>query len=218
MVDGTSALAAATEVRRKGKEHSVTHVPAFDQVVQVEFTSNGGIQLDEAFYPHNPGIEPPYGTLTPVDEIPVETTETVQSTLPPTTMDLHVVRDLLQEETGVSYDQRIGRLLTYAWNSSTIVERTIPSEFYAYATDNPADWYTEHAGEIKELIEQRTGLIEIYDGTDEYVDRSPFLRNAISIHDTAENRGRRHEGLRVEIGARMILLEAIELSTVSQDD
>jgi len=180
---------------------------------------DGITPADEMALPDTNSQEKGLSRLRAEDAIAVTaTTETVEvkavanedqtSDIPSTTLDSNRVKELLAED--LNADSRIANLLTYAWNSSSTVGQTIPHYLIVYATDNPGDWYIANLQIVKRIIDERSGLSDMYDQTDEYETLSPFLRNASTIHDMAFNRGKRSEGLIIEVSARLIVLEAIQ--------
>jgi hypothetical protein len=134
---------------------------------------------------------------------------TSSHTIPGTTLERERVKALLAKSQNGAADEHIADLLILAWQGSSIVERPVPSELIPYFPHDLNAWYKTQAAYVKQLIAERTGLVDIYDQTDVYEIASPFLRNINVIQDMAIIRRARFDGLCVQVAARLLLLEAI---------
>ncbi len=159
-------------------------------------------------------IKKAIATTVTAEEAETETIEESEdeapAPLPATTLNLDRVRKLLTGKSDTDFDTRIALLLSDAWNSSSIVERTLPADLIAFATDNPADWYMKNAARVKEISEDKDRLKEINQDTQSFEASSPLLRNALAIHEESVNWVLDDYGQRVEVSARLIILDALE--------
>lgn len=140
-----------------------------------------------------------------------------EETLPPTSLDTAVVRQLLDRNNDSWPAMRISQLLTYAWSSaSTVVERKLPGYLVPFAPDNLADWYKTNRERIETIITAQKSrrfprgycTDDLFDDTEAFK-TLPFIRNAAHINRLAASAGLT-EGLRVEIAARLIVLETVQ--------
>jgi hypothetical protein len=126
--------------------------------------------------------------------------------LPETDLDLAQVKTIFTQG-DISDEERIGQLLTLAYNGGSVVESSIPPELRSCITDSPAEWYMSSKGRVEGLILDRIPILDIYDQTDKYQD-TPFLRNAAKINEIAWNYQKGEVGKRAELAARLIILDA----------
>lgn len=123
-------------------------------------------------------------------------------------------KEILRNEAELKYQDKLTALLIYAWNTTGTTDPSIPIELVRFVPEDLEKWFKANAEFIDQLIEHRNTLPAIYDETDAYEASSPFIQNAVDIHDLAINRGMRKEGLIIEISARLLLLEAIRAKNI----
>ena len=133
-----------------------------------------------------------------------------KTVLPPTTLDALAVRRIFETQS-LTPEERIEQLLSEAWKSRTLVERSVPSELLPHITQDLAAWYRCSAQDISQVLEQPTYIQDIYDETELYAD-CPFLRNAAEINELSWMRDNGKDGMTLELSARMIVLEAMHAS------
>ncbi len=140
------------------------------------------------------------------------------SVQPPTTLDVQVVKRLLDKHNNSTPDIRTAQLLTYAWNAGSIIERNVAGHTHllAYLTDNPGDWYHANRDIVEEILAAKRSrknpgkYPQIMDAMDlveltRHFDNTPFLRNAMRIKRESWSN---YEGVHVEAAARLIMYEA----------
>jgi hypothetical protein len=157
------------------------------------------------------GLPPPEH----IDEVPSPDSFTEPITvieLPTGEINHKLITELFDRTTGLKDEDRISRLLTQAYNAVHPAVRAVPSWLIAYMADTPVDWYHQHKDFVASLIEDsdKTPLASVYDDTDALVTESLFLRNAQEISESAWLHGRGDLGMRVELSARLMVLEAVQ--------
>lgn len=180
-------------------------------------------QGDDGASPETEGEAASLGDIInlPQPEKIIEEAPTGQATPPPSALNMQLVKKMLDKKGDTYPDKRIADLLAYAWNTHHPVERVVPPMLIPFITDSPASWYAEHKQRINQILaasrNQRSPdhyeLEEINEATKLYETdiNAAFLRNAIRINKTS---WKNEDGVRVELSARMILLEAAEAASL----